>query len=34
LLEVTPKTLRLRKRSLTQVERLKASRKQAKAGAS
>jgi GTP-binding protein len=34
LLEVTPKTLRLRKRSLTQVDRLKAARKQAKAGAS
>ncbi len=34
LLEVTPKTLRLRKRSLTQVERLKAARKQAKAGTS
>jgi len=33
LLEVTPKTLRLRKRSLTQVDRLKAARKQAKAGA-
>jgi GTP-binding protein len=31
LLEVTPKTLRLRKRSLTQVDRLKAARKQAKA---
>jgi GTP-binding protein len=34
LLEVTPKTLRLRKRSLTAVDRLKAARKQAKAGAS
>ncbi len=34
LLEVTPKALRLRKRSLTQVDRLKAARKQAKAGAS
>ena len=34
LLEVTPKTLRLRKRSLTQVDRLKAARKQAKASLS
>ena len=32
LLEVTPKTLRLRKRALTQIERLKAARKQARAG--
>jgi GTP-binding protein len=34
LLEVTPKTLRLRKRNLTQVERLKAARRQAKASLS